>query len=296
MALGSFVSSLGGIFGKKPKVPDYPTAQMQQITGQERAERQRLAGMFKPYAEQRTGEYQADVDAAKEEALGRGREQASSFLEQLDPLTSKIYQAQADQLKQSLYGAIPETTAAAREAGAAGGGLQRGIVQSQLANIPVQAASQYASGLTTLNVESLKAKQDALAKVYDNDTQMGMKLLGIDEDTAINILNTGNQADVNELNSLLDEAKNFATQQRGIATGQYSTSIAQAAQDAANQAAKWQNIGTAIDTGTDLVTQIASMGGSGNPTGGQQGGLVDLITRMFKAKAAGPDASAGMKA
>lgn len=282
MALGSFVSSLGGIFGKKPEVPGYPTEDMKKIAEQQRQETQKLAAMFPQRAYQQTGTYQSSIDQAKKEAQDRAREQAGGFLESLDPLTSRIYQAQADQLKRSIYGAIPETVQAAREAGAAGGGLQRGVVQSQLAGIPVQAAQQYATGLESLNIESLKAKQDALAKVYDADTQMGLKLLGIDENTALNILNTGSQADVNELNTLLDEAKNYAQNQRSIQAGQYENAIAQALQSAINEQTKWENIGTAIDSGQQVANQMVQAALSGQ-SGGTGGGtdIASLITSIM---------------
>jgi hypothetical protein len=261
-----------GLFGKS-KLPSINIEEQKRALLSGGEEQRRLAGQIRPETQKLTDEFGQSVDTAQEEASARSRQSAQDFLSNYDPLTSKILQERQNQLKQNIFAQNPETIAAAREAGAAGGGLQRGVVQQQLANIPVQAAAEYAKGATELNVSTLEGQLAAREKVFDTENQMNLQNLGIDAATAETILNSGNQALINELNALIDESKSRTQGLIDLENFKQSGQLAKASGEAANQTALLQS-------GLNLAGTIFG-GMYGGPAGaavGSQAG--NLITQV----------------
>lgn len=244
------------IFGKKRKID---TRNQQALIAQGSDEQKRVIGQMRPETQKLTDAFGQSVDTAQAQREEQSRAAAQDFLSNYDPLASKIVQQRKDALKQSTFEALPETIQAAREAGAAGGGLQRGAIQSQLANIPVQAAAEYAKGVSGLEESAMTQQLGAREKVYDQTNQMILKSLGIDTATAESILNSGNQALINELNGLIDESRNRVGSLVSLENFKQSGQLAQDQAAAANRQAIFQgltNVGSSM-MGAGLSTPTA---------------------------------------
>lgn len=197
-----------GLFSKKKSVPTYnPTTAVNLAKAGEQQE----SGFINNFVSGNNAAnttLQNSINTAKASADEQSRTAAQDYLSNFDPITSRLVQSRTDQLKQQLFGQIPELTQAAREAGAAGGGLDRGVTQNALANIPVEQGKQFATGATNLANTALQEQLSARTKVYDSQNQLILNKLGIDNQTAEAILNSGNQALITELNSLIDNSRN----------------------------------------------------------------------------------------
>lgn len=200
-----------------------------------------------------TDTLRGDINAAKASADEQSRTAAQDYLSNFDPITSKLVQSRTDQLKQQLFGQIPELTQAAREAGAAGGGLDRGITQNALANIPIEQGKQFATGATNLANTALQGQLDARTKVYDSSNQLILQKLGIDNQTAEAILNSGNEALVNQLNSLIDNSRNSIGIQISADTAAQGSAAGAVVNDNANRQAVYNGLmgvgGTLLGSG-----------------------------------------------
>lgn len=196
-----------------------------------------------------------DVNAAKASADEQSRNAAQDYLSNFDPITSRLVQSRTDALKQQLFGQIPELVQAAREAGAAGGGLDRGVTQSKIASVPVEQARQFNTGATNIANTALQGQLDARSKVYDSQNQLILNKLGIDNQTAEAILNSGNQALINQLNGLIDNSRNSI----GL-------------QITADSAAQGSNIGAVQNENANRQAIYNSLIGAGGALMGSGGG------------------------
>lgn len=269
--LGAAAAGVAGSILSKKKLPRINVAAQKQTLLEGGQEQRQIAGQIRPETQKLTDEFGRTVDTAQEESNVAARKSAQDFLANYDPLTSRILQERQNQLKQDIFAQNPATMAAAREAGAAGGGLQRGVVQQQLANIPVQAAAEYARGASEMSTATLEGQLAAREKVFDVENQRNLQNLGIDTATAETILNSGNQALINELNALIDESKSRTQGLIDLENFRQSGQLAQASGEAANRAATWQNI-------TNLGGMVAGMGG------GSGGAAASLATQVPKRK------------
>ncbi len=197
----------GTLFGKK-SVPKFDPAFANRLADVGRSRETGFIDQFKTGTTGASDQFRTDINDATASAQLQSRQGAQEFLENFDPITSRLVKSRQDALKQSLFGEIPELVQAAREAGAAGGGLDRGVIQSNLANIPIQQGQAFNRGATELGNTALQAQLDARTKVFDANNQLILNKLGIDSNTAEAILNSGNQALVNELNALIDSSRN----------------------------------------------------------------------------------------
>jgi hypothetical protein len=196
-----------GLFSKK-SVPTYNPAFANAKAEQGgAAERQNIAD-YMAGTKANEGTFRTDVQNAGDAAKLESQSAAQDYLQNFDPITSRIVQQRTDALKRSTFGAIPELVQAAREAGAAGGGLDRGVIQSQLAGIPTEQARQFGEGASQLETQALSQQLDARSKVFDSSNQLILNKLGIDANAAQSILNSGNQALIQQLNDLIDESRN----------------------------------------------------------------------------------------
>lgn len=208
----------------------------------------------------------ADVTAAKASADEQSRSAAQDYLSNFDPVTSRLVQSRTDALKQQLFGQIPELVQAAREAGAAGGGLDRGVTQAKLAQVPMEQARQFNTGATDIANTALQGQLDARSKVYDSQNQLILNKLGIDSQTAEAILNSGNQALVNQLNALIDNSRNSI----GL-------------QITADAAAQGSNIGAVQNENANRQAIYNSLIGAGGALMGSGGGAASpsIITSVL---------------
>lgn len=197
-----------GLFGKKKSVPTYNPALANALATQGGLEERKSIGNFMTGTRAGQDTLRQDIATAGEAARAESQSAAQDYLTNFDPVTSRIIQNRTDSLKRSTFGAIPELVQAAREAGAAGGGLDRGVIQSNLANIPLEQARQFNEGAADLESQALSSQLDARSKVFDASNQLILNKLGIDANAAEAILNSGNQALIQELNALIDESRN----------------------------------------------------------------------------------------
>lgn len=204
-----------------------------------------------------------DVDAAKASADEQNRASAQEYLSNFDPITSRLVQSRTDALKQQLFGQIPELVQAGREAGAAGGGLDRGTTQANLSRIPMEQARQFNTGATDIANTALQGQLDARSKVYDNQNQLILSKLGIDNQTAEAILNSGNQALVNELNALIDNSRNSIGLQISADSAAQGSAAGAAINDNANRQAIFNGLtsvgGTLMGAGVSGAAPIAAV-------------------------------------
>lgn len=221
------LSEVAGLLSKKGGSNYDPTFANQTIDKASERE-QSLLSQLRPENQKLTNTFGQSVDAAQEQANQARRSAASEFLANYDPLTSRIIQERQDQLKRQSFGQIPELVQAAREAGAAGGGLDRGVIQNSLAQIPIEQGRQYMEGVSDLNQQALNLQLGAREKVYNNENQAILQNLGIDTNTAEAILNSNNSALIGELNGLIDEARNTAGLRLGTNQTQQNVALANA--------------------------------------------------------------------
>lgn len=271
LAAGGLAGQVATMFGKKKKID---TSRQQALIAEGSDEQKRAIGQMRPESQKLEQTFGQSVDTAQEGATEESRQAAQDFLANYDPLVSSLVQKRKDALKQSTFEALPETVQAAREAGAAGGGLQRGAIQSQLANIPVQAAAEYARGASQLEDTAMTQQLSAREKVYDQGNQMILKNLGIDTATAEAILNSGNSALINELNGLIDESRNRIGSLVGIENFRQSGQMAQDQASAAQKMGLFQSM-------TGLGASM--MGGAGGAAGGAASSLATQVNPQREA-------------
>lgn len=182
---------------------DYITQQINQAGQEQRG----IIVRGQPETKALTDAFGNQVNAAQTKAKTAREAERERYLAELDPVSSRLLQSQTDQLKRTTFGAIPEAQQATREALAASGGLSRGVSAESLARVPINAAQQFSEGAASLQRQSLDEQQAALGNLHSEESQAIAKDLGIDEDTYKTILDTGNQALINELNGLISESK-----------------------------------------------------------------------------------------
>lgn len=249
----------GSIFGRK-KIPSYDVSQIENLIRTGGQEQREQIGRLRGETNTLTGQFGADVDKAQAANKTAREAERSRYLSEVDPISSRLLQSQTDQLKRTTFGAIPETTQAVREALAASGGLNRGVSAESLAKVPLTAAQQFAEGSAGLQQTALKNQQDVLANLHSEESQAIAKDLGIDEDTYRTILNTGNEALINELNGLVDESKRRTEGLVNAEQFRQSGNVASAAADEANRQAIY---GSLTNLGGNLI-------GAGLPSGVSQ--------------------------
>lgn len=263
----------GSLFGRK-KAPRFDPSGINNLANQQFDFEQRQVGQLRPQTENQLGMFNQGTDAAQAEAADARRTAASSFLQNFDPQNSQLVQNRQNDLKQSLFSQLPELQAAQREAAAAGGGLNRGAATAQLANLPVQIASQYASGSRDLQNTALERGLNARQDVYNKENEGIMQDLGIDTSQLGTSLSARNQALLKEIEGMI----NAKRQQTGTLVGaeasrQNSNIAAGLADQAAKQAVFSQltglggsllgaGIGGGAQAGVAPTTSSASQGGN----------------------------------
>ena len=270
----------GTLFGKKA-TPTYNPALANSLATQGQNDENRYTQNYMTGAQKGIDTLRSDVSTAEQAAQGQSQQAASDYLSNYDPITSRIIQNRQDQLKRSTFGAIPEAVQAAREAGAAGGGLDRGVTQNALAQIPMQQAAQYNEGVANIQNTAMQGQLDARSKVFDSQNQLILNKLGIDSQTAEAILNSGNQALVNQLNSLIDSSRNSI----GI-------------QISADSAAQGSEIGAVQNQNADRQAIYNSLMGLGGAVAGSSGSPVSSVAsnRTLISNGLNNNASAGARA
>jgi len=275
---------LSGMLNKS-STPSYNSRFAIDLAKQGENKENNLTGDYVAGANKNIGTLRTDINAAKASADEQSRGAAQDYLSNYDPITSRLVQSRTDQLKQQLFGQIPELTQAAREAGAAGGGLDRGVTQNALANIPIEQGKQFATGATNLANTALQGQLDARSKVYDSQNQLILNKLGIDNQTAEAILNSGNEALVNELNQLIDTSRNSIGLQINADAAAQGASAGIAANNQANRQAVNNGL---LNVGATLL---------GNMGGGNTSAPVTGVTNNRTVISSGlNDASAGLRA
>lgn len=263
----------GSIFGKKSLPTFDPTAIINAANQGATAEKG-YASQIVPGVNQNLSAFQQGVTGAENKATAAQTQADQEYLANLDPITSKILQNQTGQLKQNIFGAIPEAQNAAREALAASGGLSRGVSAESLAKIPIQAAQQFGEGATTLNTQALQAKQQAVGQLYSEESAQIAEQLGIDRDTYNTILNSGDQALITQVGQLIDSQRNQTGLTTGALAAQQNGQFAAATGAAANQNAIFNSLtqlgGTALGYGLSQPGSTAAPQAPGvqnvNPT------------------------------
>lgn len=197
----------GSIFGKK-KLPKFDIGQINQLIKEGGQEERNTLARLRPETDAQLKQFETGVNTSQAAAKTAREAERTRYLSELDPVTSRLLQAQTDQLKRTTFGAIPEAQQATREALAASGGLGRGVAAESLARVPQEAARAFSEGASGLQQESLRTMQDALANLQSQESQAIARDLGIDQETYQTILSTGNAALVAELNGLIEESRN----------------------------------------------------------------------------------------
>lgn len=262
-----------GILGKS-KVPTYnPAFAINQAQAGQEAEN-RAIGSFKQGSQAGIDAFKTGISGAEEAAQTQSQGAASDYLQAFDPLTSKVVQQRQDALKRSLFGQIPELVQAGREAGAAGGGLDRGVVQSQLAGIPLEQGRQFSEGAQALETEALSQQLNARSKVYDASNQLILSKLGIDENTQRAILDSGNQALIQELNSIIDNSRNSIGLQIQADSAAQGSAIGAAQNSAANKQAMINGL---LGIGGTIAGGMVG-GPAGAAVGGQAGSAISGLS------------------
>lgn len=241
-AIGAGLAGAGlvGSIINRRRTPQFDTAQLQSILNAGGEEQRRLLGQIRPETQTLTNQFRTDVTGAQDRARADQASSSARLLQELDPITSRLFQTQRDQLKRESFGAIPEATRAAREALAATGGLGRGIAAEELARIPVQAAQEFQRGVSGLTAQGLQTKQAALQNLQSQESQLIAQNLGIDQNTFNTILQTGNEALINELNGLIEESKRRTQGLSDIEQFRQTGNVAAASADEANRQAIFQ--------------------------------------------------------
>lgn len=246
----------GSIFGRK-KIPSYDVRGIINQINQGGEEQRRIISQGRPETEAQLTRFQTGVDTAQAGAKTARETERARYLSELDPVTSRLLQAQTDQLKRTTFGAIPEAQQATREALAASGGLNRGVSAESLARVPLQAAQQFSEGAADLQQQALQTQQQALANLHSEESQAIAKDLGIDQDTYNTVLNTGNQALINELNALIEESRTRTAGLVGAEQFRQTGNVASASADEANRQAVFQSL-------TGLGGTLAGLGTKSN--------------------------------
>ena len=251
----------GSIFGRK-KQPKFDPSRINQLLSQGGEEQRQAIGQLRPQTDIQLNQFRGDIAGAQEKAGAAQEASRTRLLGELDPISSRLFQSQADQLKRTTFGAIPEAQQATREALAASGGLQRGVSAESLARVPLEATRAYSEGVADLSQESLRTMQDALQNLQSQESQQAARNLGIDQETYSTILNTGNAALINELNALVEESRGRTEGMVNADIARQTGNIAAAAGDEANRQALFQSLtglggnllGAGLPTGVDEVS------------------------------------------
>lgn len=255
----------GSIFGRK-RVPRFDPSGINRLIKQGGQEQRESIARLRPETTRQLNQFTTGIDTAQTEANTARNAERERYLSETDPITSRLLQSQTDQLKRTTFGAIPEAQQAVREALAASGGLQRGVSAESLAQVPLQVAQQFGEGAASLQQESLRERQNVLANLHSEESQAIAQNLGIDRDTYQTVLNTGNQALINELNALIEESKGRTEGLVNAEAARQTGNIAAGSADAANRQAIFQSL-------TQLGGTVA---GLGSPVGVES---VEPVTR-----------------
>jgi hypothetical protein len=144
---------------------------------------------------------------------------------------------QFQQAKQQILGALPELQRAARESAAATGGLQRGAAQQALAAPVAQAGQQLGQVAGDIAVQSQQAQNQALGQIFQGDQGFELQRLGIDQNTARTLLETGRADILQEAMGLVGVEEQLTTDLLGIEQMRQEAEAARAAASANRKAA-----------------------------------------------------------
>ena len=262
-----------GMFGKGPSIPKYDPTYAQNLATSGKQEEERFISNYGAGVGANENKFQTGVNTATGAAQAQSQGAAQDYLQNFDPITSRIVQNRTDALKRQTFGAIPELVQAAREAGAAGGGLDRGVTQNAIASVPMEQARQFNEGASNIQNTALQGQLDARSKVYDSSNQLILSKLGIDANAAESILNSGNQALIQQLNDLIDNSRNSIGIQISADNAAQGSAIGAATNEASNKQA--------------ILNGLLGIGGTvagaavGGPAGAVIGGQLAKKTSPF---------------
>lgn len=269
----------GGLAGSlldKKSVPKYDPSLANNLAQQGAQSETNAIGEYGTRQAGVENKFQTGINTTGAAAQQQSRGAASDYLQNFDPITSRIVQDRTDALKRQTLGAVPEAVQAAREAGAAGGGLDRGVTQNALAQIPMQQARQFNEGAASIQSQALQGQLDARSKVFDSSNQLILSKLGIDANSANAILNSGNQALIQQLNDVIDSSRNSIGIQLNADAAAQNSSIGAAQNENANKQSMYNGlmgVGGAIagsNGGSSAPVTAAASNASQFPQGSSQ--------------------------
>ena len=189
-----------GAYGKLPEFTAPFVSQRQESIADTQARRQALANAFKAQ-------------------LGEG----------LKAQGTEAYQ----QAQQQILSSVPELQRMARESAAATGGLQRGAALRQIEAPITEAQTQLGDVAGQIALQTREAQNQALQNIFQGDQAFELQRLGIDLDTAQQLLDMG-RGDV------LNEALQLAGIEAGTATDILNLGQSQLESNLASQLAQQQ--------------------------------------------------------
>lgn len=216
-ALGS--SAAGGIAGvlaaglanNSVAMPD--TSSLQSLINQTAMQQQGIAGNAAATEAQNTTNFGNTMNNALSTATQNTGSAANNFLTQLGQTTDLEGQNLTQALNQKVYGALPAQQRQIMENATATGGTQRGAVGANLNAAGQTAATNVATGNAAIAEQTLQAKQAGLT-VVENATNTNIQnQLGISQQDAVAIYNSGNTEAIQMMNTLLGIS---STQAQGL--------------------------------------------------------------------------------
>lgn len=257
----------GSIFGKKRR-PSYDTGYATNLVNSQYQQEREQIGNLRPETAKLGQTFRSETDTAQDQFNKEGRESAQNYLRELDPLTSRIVENRAKRFQEARYGTLPQELEAIREAGAASGGLDRGVAATQASQAAIGAAQDVAANRSDLENTALNQLIQGQRDVYSAENQRALTNLGIDTNVAEQIYASGNQALINELNLLLDAGRQKTDALVNLDAARQGAQIANAQNDQARQDALFQSLTGAGATllASGLANPVARSGGTVSPT------------------------------
>ncbi len=137
------------------------------------------------------GQFATSTGEATTRAAARRKALAGKFLQDVGKGQKALGTAQFNQAKQQILGEIPELQRAAREGAAATGGLKRGAAAMAI-QAPVQQAQEQLGGVAgDIAIQSQATQNQAFNQIFQGDQAFDLERLGIDQNVAKTLMDTG---------------------------------------------------------------------------------------------------------
>lgn len=168
----------GSLFGQKKVRP--PDVGEQLAAVKSNAVRQRgIATGLTANLQKQADPYKAQVMGALDDYDKRGNEEAGQYLEEMGKTTDLLGNDQRMVARRNINGQVNPSIRAIREAMAAGPGVESSATANSLTELGTNLAEQHAQAETSIDIQALQSKAEALSTVHADSVGRIQQRMGV---------------------------------------------------------------------------------------------------------------------